>query len=339
MSMTKHELLFDDRKYDIADLPDMIFIESYKGCNLRCRMCPVPDFSNTMNGRKFTSMSMNTYEKIIEQISERPRSIWLNQMGEPLLNKNLTEFIKLARDRGHYVAFTTNGTLMTPEVATAVITAGLDKVVFSFDGCRKETYESIRVGASYEAVVLLIKNFAETNRRLGGKCAVQIDCIVSDLTCSEVEGVKAMWEETADHIGFIPLDNWKGQLVLPEEFGKRRTASRKITKRYPCHLLWTTMAVSAEGKVMYCCHDFKHSSNLSGVNDRPLIEIWNEEIREERKRHAENITDRDPCRSCDAWKNMPEYYWDPYRKMRSLVHSLKNIPVYFKRLVKAVVIS
>jgi MoaA/NifB/PqqE/SkfB family radical SAM enzyme len=124
-------------------LPDTIYIESVRGCNLRCRMCPVAHQYETMNRRRAIMMKMDTYKKIIKQISDMPRLIYLHILGEPLMNRHLVDFVAIAKAHGHKVTFSTNGTLMNRKLGERLLAAGLDEVIFSVDGVKKETLRTL----------------------------------------------------------------------------------------------------------------------------------------------------------------------------------------------------
>jgi radical SAM protein with 4Fe4S-binding SPASM domain len=323
--MTKHQKYFNDRKCEIVELPYKIFIESTMSCNLRCGMCPVPDPLNNMNGRKYSNMSFETYRTIIDQISQHGRMVRLNQLGEPLLNSEIVDFVSYARWRGHHVGLTTNASILNTVLAEKLILAGLSEIVFSFDGCKKETYEKIRVGANYDKVLANILEFSRLNRLLKGRCIVRVDCIVSDLTFLELEQIKKFWWEKKIPVNFIPLDDWSGKIQLPTEYGIRRSVANKKNHRYPCHLLWTSMAISSEGKAIYCCHDYKQQSNLPLLTEKSLQEIWNSEIKDIRAKHVMGIIDDEPCRSCDAWMTMPEFYQAPRVTLNGIKIKIKSL--------------
>src|ERR1700723_1096562 len=42
---------FKHRSPDLADLPDLIYVEPAMACNFGCKMCPVPESQKLMNGR------------------------------------------------------------------------------------------------------------------------------------------------------------------------------------------------------------------------------------------------------------------------------------------------
>ena len=115
--MTKNQKKFNLRKWKLDDLPDSIFIETFMGCNLRCKMCPVPSSDDSMSNRKPTAMSAEVYSSIIEQVSERPRTIILNQLGEPLLHKDIVNLVAMAKKEGHDVGFTTNATKLSEKMS------------------------------------------------------------------------------------------------------------------------------------------------------------------------------------------------------------------------------
>ena len=295
-------------------------IETVMGCNLRCEMCPVPQSKLLMNGRKTTFMSLSTYTNILNEIADEPRNIHLNQMGEPLLNKNICEFVGLAKKDGHSVSLTTNGTLMNEFFALKLLENDIDSVTFSLDGFQASTYEKIRRGAVYDEVRKNIELFCEHKQKLNKKTKICIDCIESDLTRGEIQDMKKYWRNKVDTINILRLDNWAGKYKLPAQFGKRNPSLyNKKTKRYPCNLLWNTIAISAEGNAMYCCHDYCLLSNLPNVNELSLKNIWAEFISVERNKHVENKITSEHCLHCDAWKTRSS----PNR-LNALVDTLKS---------------
>ncbi|MEK6833686.1 MAG: radical SAM protein, partial [Nanoarchaeota archaeon] len=108
-------------------------------CNAACIMCPHSKL------KKMGTMDMNLYKKIIDNCSKlNIRIITLSFFGEPFLDKQLIEKIKYAKEKGMFVAFYSNASLITKELAKDIIDSGLDGITISFDGYSKETYEKIR---------------------------------------------------------------------------------------------------------------------------------------------------------------------------------------------------
>ena len=132
--MELNKKYFNHRKWHFNELLDLIMIETVIGCNLRCEMCPVPQSKLLMNGRAAVAMSLGTFRRVLDEIADKPRRLYLNQMGEPLLNKSICEFVTLSKKAGHIVSIITNGTLMDGDIARKLLIAGIDNVTFSIDG-------------------------------------------------------------------------------------------------------------------------------------------------------------------------------------------------------------
>ena len=92
-------------------------------------------------------MTTDVFRGILDDVSEKPRLLHLNLMGEPLLNQEISEFVVLSKKAGHHVTLTTNGTLMNERISRNLLMAGVDHVTFSIDGIEARTYETIRIGA------------------------------------------------------------------------------------------------------------------------------------------------------------------------------------------------
>lgn len=63
--------------------------------------------------------------------------------GEPLLHPDVTQFIKLFKERGSIVALNTNGWRLE-ERLEELVASGLDRLILSIDGANAETHDKIR---------------------------------------------------------------------------------------------------------------------------------------------------------------------------------------------------
>jgi MoaA/NifB/PqqE/SkfB family radical SAM enzyme len=296
---------FNNRNCYLDKLPHMIGVETVLGCNLKCKMCPVSNKDTGISKRPVCHMPQEIFSKILTDISGEKHHVGLTLNGEPLLNRNIVDYIKQAKSHGHAVSLTSNGSMLTEELSIGILEAGLDSISFSFDGNEKSTYEAIRINSDFDKTRKNIIDFCALSKK-HGKCSSRVDYIVSDLTVSEIEGARVFWQQYLP-IGFINLDDFGGHLKIPDEFGKIRT-NRRETHRYPCDLLWTTMDISAEGYVTYCCHDYNLRSELPNIKDESLTNVWRNIIVKEREKHMRGCVDKEPCSNCLAWKTRPEFY-------------------------------
>ncbi len=82
-----------------------IYVEITKACNLKCRFCP----SSSVNSHEY--LSFESFKHIIDQIKDYTDGIYLHILGEPLLHKEVFDFIEYA-SKYLKVSLTTNGHLI-----------------------------------------------------------------------------------------------------------------------------------------------------------------------------------------------------------------------------------
>ena len=98
-------------------------------------------------------------------------SIKFNWRGEPLLHPKLPTFIKYAKEKGILeTIINTNATQLNAKKSKELIEAGLDLIIYSFDGGSKETYEKNRPGRfkknTFEEVYKNIKTLKSCKNEL-----------------------------------------------------------------------------------------------------------------------------------------------------------------------------
>lgn len=113
-------------------------IEVSNLCSLTCSYCPHPS-----QARPKGNMTFDTFKKCVELVrkSENPKIggkqfVWLNHFGEPLLNPELSDFIKHAVARNIEVSFSSNGLdfdrqMFSRELWRSLADAGLRYVIVS----------------------------------------------------------------------------------------------------------------------------------------------------------------------------------------------------------------
>ena len=132
----------------VRHTPLFVSVEPSAVCQLRCPACPV----GLAFGNKCAEvyMSMDLWERVLAEIKGTAFVVQFYFQGEPLLNKDLPQMIKEAHEAGLYTIVSTNAQAMTPDLAKALVAAGLDRIIISMDGLTQETYEAYRVGGSLD---------------------------------------------------------------------------------------------------------------------------------------------------------------------------------------------
>jgi MoaA/NifB/PqqE/SkfB family radical SAM enzyme len=116
------------------------------------------------------NLALEDFKKIIDDIAFKSfyyPTITLYNRGEPLLNVNLSEMIKYAKNRNLEVTISTNGTLLVDKnIRGKLLRSGVYLIIISIDGINKETYEKNRLGAKFEEVKAGIKSLIEERAKL-----------------------------------------------------------------------------------------------------------------------------------------------------------------------------
>jgi MoaA/NifB/PqqE/SkfB family radical SAM enzyme len=81
--------------------------------------------------------------------------------GEPTINPHLPNMVQVVKEAGCEVGFSTNGTLLDPDLAERLVTLKQDWISFSVDAALAETYERIRQGGQFETVMQNIENLRD----------------------------------------------------------------------------------------------------------------------------------------------------------------------------------
>lgn len=162
-------------------------------CNLNCEHCSFQKWFGN-----YGMMPVNTVKKLHRVFSE-VNAVFLQGNAEPLLHRDLLEivhFIKTVNPK-IFLGFVTNGTLLNEELAKKLIQLGINKIVISLDGATQPTFETIRRGAKFDAVIKHIQNLLKHRNLLGRKESLEIGIITvaSKINFHELFSILALANE------------------------------------------------------------------------------------------------------------------------------------------------
>ncbi len=245
---------------DRAPLPEIIQIEATNLCNARCVFCPRERMQ-----RKQGVMEMDLYRKVVDEAALLGiPHVRLHNYGESLIDRQLVEKIRHAKSRGiREVGLISNGSLLTPTLARAIVEAGLDAINISVDAAGKEAFERTRVGLKYDRVIENIEGLVAAREALGAR---RPKLILSFVRQDDSEAERAFidkWSRTADKVHVTDLHNWAGTLHAGSDV------------RFPCYRPWLTFTVLWDGRVALCCADFDASVVVGNLNEQAIADVWN----------------------------------------------------------------
>ncbi len=142
--------------------PVCLYLETTNRCNLLCTTCP----RTYEELEPPADMGWELFRSIVDQIENLSRAV-LHVVGEPMLVKHLPRMVRYLKDRGTYVLFNTNGTMLNEKNGRALIDADLDELRVSFDAANAETYRAIRGKNYFNRILKNVRAFRELQEREG----------------------------------------------------------------------------------------------------------------------------------------------------------------------------
>jgi len=274
------------KKRIVNNFPLHVDIESTNACDLRCIMC-----TRNFMTEKIGYMDWDLFRKIIDEgVKYGLPSIKLNYRGEPLLHPQLPEMVAYAKKKGIIEAqFNTNGLTLNEEKIEALIDAGLDRIIFSFDGATKETYEKIRTGSNYEKVAGNIKALVRIRNEKGLKRPlVRVQMVKMKENEHEVEDFLKMWIPVANRVA---VSTEREPMGIQEE-----------VEHFPCPQVWQRLMVCWDGEVRMCCGDWQGEIVLGNAKESSIYELWHgERVNKIRELHSEGRFNEIPvCARCEV---------------------------------------
>ncbi len=91
----------------------------------------------------------------------------LHGVGEPMMVPALPRMIRYLKDRGTYVLFNTNGTLLTERKGRALIDSGLDELRISLDAAEPKAFKAVRGRDMFARITRRVRDFRAMQRALG----------------------------------------------------------------------------------------------------------------------------------------------------------------------------
>lgn len=277
-------------------------------CNLKCVMCPYHSPAYRAGHRsdyfdEYRSMTPETFEKIAEYAADLGVTLQFGQIEEVLMHKRAINYIARAKELGvPHVHLTTNGTLLTPEKASALADSGIDSVMFSVDALNADTYHSIR-GDDLDRLERHILDFLDKAKSRGTRVGASF--ILQPQSLEERDAFLAKWRKTGlDYITFYALSRQDVATGRPLD----RAEFYDKGERYPCATPWFQSVVFPDGEVSLCCKTMNDVGwrgvvSVGNLNTASLDAVWTGEryalVREELL--GNRFEDFDVCSDCEIW--------------------------------------
>lgn len=132
----------------------LVLLDTTNGCNLRCTFC-------TRDNAKIQQMTTPELDCILGKLRGHISSLQLSCAWEYSVARNAAGIVRMVgKYRIPSTSIYTNGNILTDEIAEALIEARLNDFVVSIGETKRETYENLRRGGSFERVIANVKKLA-----------------------------------------------------------------------------------------------------------------------------------------------------------------------------------
>lgn len=157
-----HEAISERQAPKPTQPPVCLYLETTNRCNLLCTTCP----RTYAELEPPADMSFELFKSIVDQSPNVQRAV-LHGVGEPMLVKDLHKMVRYLKDRGVYVLFNTNGTVLNARNGQAMIDAGLDELRVSLDAATASSYKAIRGKNYFDRILKNVRAFREQQEKGG----------------------------------------------------------------------------------------------------------------------------------------------------------------------------
>lgn len=237
--------------------------------------------------------------------------------GEPLLNKNFTNYVERLREAspGLHIKTVTNGMALNDRNQESIIRSGLDQIEISLDGISAEESQMIRIGSNTGKILGNVKAFIKKKQESGSD---KPSLFISTTQFIDVE--KPLHEQVAEAPAWLKAEfqqyvesgdivdfkstfamKWPHMRLDPSLYDTVQDMEDSDDKRYCDHVFYT-MTIRSDGTVLPCCYDLTSKLKMGNVLEAPIEEIFNNKIYHDLRAHMSQGKYPGICNTCAVVK-------------------------------------
>jgi MoaA/NifB/PqqE/SkfB family radical SAM enzyme len=231
-------------------------------------------------------MSIETFQKILDELGDSLIFVILYGWGEPFLNKDLPKMIGACTKLNIRTVTSTNGnTIRNLDDALRVVDAELSALVIAIDGSTQEVYRTYRKGGDIENVKRCVSLVEEAKALRGARFPyTNLRAVVTRYNRDDLPNVEKLARDLE-----VDMFSYKsvGCLTQSEKYGDYEPAEKKM-RRYEydgtskrrrhfikCPYPFRQPTVFWDGSVVGCEFDYELEVPWGKIGARSFGEIWN----------------------------------------------------------------
>ncbi len=263
--------------------PAILTIEPTNLCNLHCPLCITGSGQlRRVQGR----MTIATFRRILQLMGDDIFFLLLYHQGEPYLNPDFLEMVRLAKQKNIYCTTSTNGHYFDEQTIRATVQSGLDSMIVSLDGVTQQTYGHYRVNGKLEKVVKGTKRFMEIKKEMKSATPlIALQFLVMKHNEHEIPAVRRLAKELGvdrlliKTIEVHSIKEAKEWLPENEKYRRYKFDGEKLivknAEKKSCPRPWLSTLINWDGGLVPCCFDKNGDYEMGNVlKVKNLEEIW-----------------------------------------------------------------
>ncbi len=199
-----------------------------------------------------------------------PKVIQLHGYGDPLIDRNMPEYVKLLSERGFCSYFSCNPANINMDKTVQMFENGLDYIKYSIESVDDDIHKSIRGEASnftesYQRICRLL----ELKQARNYKTVVVITML--DLNRkNQTEEYQRLKQAFAGKDVYIYIKSEDQQWYRQDYHG-----TKSIHWSEFCKHAWMSMTIKSNGEATMCMEDYDNEIILGDARTESLYDIWN----------------------------------------------------------------
>lgn len=270
--------------------PIALNIETTSRCNSGCIMCP-RTVTKPNRKERLTSENIKAILRHTPHLIFQPSSF-----GEPLLDRNISNYILYAHNLGSMTRLITNASLLDCAEAWNLMSSGLDILSLSIHASDKETYQAISPGLRWGDTLDNAVNLKGV-RKLGKfRTYLSINVVRQEMNNDRILEIVRFWIPYVDTVRVATATrHWKD---ISETFPLRR-----------CMHPWNYMLIYSNGDVPLCLRDVEGEYVVGNVLKNRPIDIWNKATIRKYRRMILSGNHPEICHKCDNFLAWEYFMW------------------------------
>lgn len=282
------------RQRKLENYPPYLQIEPSSICNYRCVFCYQVDqeFTDKAKGH-MGYMTLDLFKRIIDEIVGNVEFISLASRGELLVCKEIDQMLEYCTGKFLGLKINTNASLLNEKHCHAILSGGVNTVVFSADAATEPLYSQLRVRGNLDKVLKNIQMFNSIKQKYysDSRIITRVSGVKFNAE-QEMTSMADLWGELVDQVCFVVYNPSHGLDNIYQ--------ASQNTVTTPCSELWRRMFVWYNGQVNPCETDYKSTLSVGNIREKSIAQVWScEEYNKLRLAHAnKQRAGVYPCNRC-----------------------------------------